>query len=68
MPNGGVSCRTQVAKAWLGLRRSGLDAVLNQTFLTPFDFLFASHKNVETRRAMLDAFETTSMGLIFPGG
>jgi hypothetical protein len=67
MPNG-VSCRTQAAKAWLGLRRSGLDAVLNQTLLTPFNFLFASHKNVETRRAMLDAFETTSMGLIFPGG
>jgi hypothetical protein len=39
----GVSCRTQVAKAQLGLRRSGLEAVLNQTFLTPFNFLFAGH-------------------------
>jgi hypothetical protein len=68
MPNGGVSCRAPVAKARLGIRRSALDAVLNQTFLTPFDFLFASHKNFETRRAMLDAFETISMGLIFPCG
>jgi hypothetical protein len=41
MPNDGVACRTQVAKARLGLRRSGLDAVLNQTFLAPFDFRFA---------------------------
>jgi len=40
--------------------------VLNQTFLTPFGFLFASHKIVETQRAMLNAFETTSIGFIFP--
>ncbi|MGO8682005.1 MAG: hypothetical protein ACLPYM_11555 [Limisphaerales bacterium] len=64
--NSVVSCRTPVAKARLGFYWRGLDVVLNQTFLTPFDFLFASHKIVETQRAMLNALETTSMGLIFP--
>jgi len=47
-------------KGMVGLRRSGLDAVFESDIFTPFDFLFASHKNVETRREMLDAFETRS--------
>jgi hypothetical protein len=47
MPNGGVSCRTPVSKARLGMRRKVPDAVLNQTFLAPWVFFSPVIKTLE---------------------
>ena len=58
-----------VATLLVKVRQSALDAVLNQSFLTPFGFLFVVHETIEMclaiRRAMLSDFEISSIGFIF---